>query len=88
MTGSGLETIISTDIHTPNGLAADYRSQKLYWSDARLDKIERCNYNGEDRQVRLITTDDVVLCMTDNHKLWLLGGGFQIPPACVWPGGV
>ena len=35
----------------PNGLALDRFAQKLYWGDARLDKIERCNYDGTNRQV-------------------------------------
>lgn len=25
--------------------------QKLYWSDARLDKIERCNLDGTNRVI-------------------------------------
>ena len=49
--GLGMETIINTKIHTPNGLTIDYVSRKLYWSDARFDKIERCEYDGSNRQV-------------------------------------
>ena len=33
------ERVISTDIRTPNAIAIDFTSQKLYWADARLDKI-------------------------------------------------
>ena len=33
-------------MHLPNGLALDLSSQKLYWADARLDKIEVCNLDG------------------------------------------
>ncbi|WAR10070.1 LRP1-like protein, partial [Mya arenaria] len=36
-------------ILTPNGLAIDHLAKKLYWSDARLDKIERCNMDGTER---------------------------------------
>ena len=39
--GWDVQNIIYTDIRVPNGLAIDHRGQKLYWSDARLDKIER-----------------------------------------------
>ncbi|ESO96764.1 hypothetical protein LOTGIDRAFT_143634 [Lottia gigantea] len=49
--GFGVESIITERIETPNGLAIDNRAEKLYWSDARLDKIERCNLDGTDRMV-------------------------------------
>jgi low-density lipoprotein receptor-related protein 1 (alpha-2-macroglobulin receptor) len=51
--GDDVQTIISTNIQTPNGLAIDRAERKLYWSDARLDKIERCNWDGTDRKVCL-----------------------------------
>uniref|UniRef100_A0A8C5MM23 EGF-like domain-containing protein n=1 Tax=Leptobrachium leishanense TaxID=445787 RepID=A0A8C5MM23_9ANUR len=41
LTGGNVVTIIDKDIRTPNGLAIDHRSEKLYFSDATLDKIER-----------------------------------------------
>lgn len=49
--GHNAQSIISDDIRTPNGLTIDYAAQKLYWSDARLDKIERCDYDGSNRVV-------------------------------------
>lgn len=49
--GRKAESIITDNIRTPNGLAIDYKAQKLYWSDARLDKIERINYDGSERVV-------------------------------------
>lgn len=50
--GSNVLVIIGTDIRTPNGLAIDHRAEKLYFSDATLDKIERCEYDGSRRYVR------------------------------------
>ncbi len=44
--------IITDAIQTPNGLVIDHKSKMLYWSDARLDKIERCNTDGTHRVVR------------------------------------
>lgn len=35
----------------PNGLTLDHRAKKIYWADARLDKIERMHYDGSHRQV-------------------------------------
>lgn len=51
ITGYGLEDIITTDIRMPNAVTLDYESHKLYWADARLDKIERANYDGTHRVV-------------------------------------
>ena len=45
------ESIITEKIWTPNGLAIDHITQKLYWSDAKLDKIERCEFDGSNRVV-------------------------------------
>lgn len=49
--GLELQTIVATDILMPNGLTLDHRAKKIYWADARLDKIERMHYDGSHRQV-------------------------------------
>lgn len=51
LTGANVLVIIGSDIRTPNGLAIDHRAEKLYFSDATLDKIERCEYDGSRRYV-------------------------------------
>ncbi|KAK5872291.1 hypothetical protein PBY51_013006 [Eleginops maclovinus] len=53
LSGSNVLVIIGNDIRTPNGLAIDHRAEKLYFSDATLDKIERCEYDGTRRYVVL-----------------------------------
>ncbi|KAM9759324.1 low-density lipoprotein receptor-related protein 1-like isoform 2-T2 [Menidia menidia] len=53
LNGANVLSIIGTDIRTPNGLAIDHRAEKLYFSDATLDKIERCEYDGSRRYVVL-----------------------------------
>ncbi|XP_062842266.1 low-density lipoprotein receptor-related protein 1 isoform X2 [Trichomycterus rosablanca] len=53
LSGSNIVVIIGTDIRTPNGLAIDHRAEKLYFTDATLDKIERCEYDGSHRYVVL-----------------------------------
>ncbi|XP_053083242.1 low-density lipoprotein receptor-related protein 1 isoform X3 [Pangasianodon hypophthalmus] len=53
LSGSNVLAIIRTDIRTPNGLAIDHRAEKLYFTDATLDKIERCEYDGSHRYVIL-----------------------------------
>lgn len=52
LNGANVIVIIGSDIKTPNGLAIDHRAEKLYFSDATLDKIERCEYDGSNRYVR------------------------------------
>lgn len=56
LTGANVIVIIGNDIRTPNGLAIDHRAEKLYFSDATLDKIERCEYDGSRRYVSDIHT--------------------------------
>ena len=51
LNGANVLVIIGSDIKTPNGLAVDHRAEKLYFSDATLDKIERCEYDGSNRYV-------------------------------------
>lgn len=67
LTGANVLVIIGNDIRTPNGLAIDHRAEKLYFSDATLDKIERCEYDGTRRYVSEvdITSTGVRLLMFD-----------------------
>ncbi|XP_055372745.1 prolow-density lipoprotein receptor-related protein 1 [Condylostylus longicornis] len=51
VTGFGLESIIKVAIVMPNAITLDYEENKLYWADARLDKIERADYDGTHRVV-------------------------------------
>lgn len=50
-TGFGREAIIISEIRMPNAVTLDHKAHKLYWADARLDKIERCEYDGTNRVV-------------------------------------
>ncbi|XP_077997711.1 prolow-density lipoprotein receptor-related protein 1-like [Glandiceps talaboti] len=49
--GSEREVILTTDIYWPNGLAIDYEENLLYWCDARHDRIERSDLDGNSRIV-------------------------------------
>ncbi|RXG68700.1 Low-density lipoprotein receptor-related protein 1 [Armadillidium vulgare] len=51
VSGMNVQSIITTHIRMPNGLVIDHKALKLYWGDARLDKIERCNLDGTGRIV-------------------------------------
>ena len=51
MSGVARVSIVSTNLQWPNGVAIDFAAQKLYWTDAGLDKLERSNLDGTYRQV-------------------------------------
>ncbi|KAK6630731.1 hypothetical protein RUM44_002900 [Polyplax serrata] len=51
LNGFMVESIIKTNIRMPNAITLDFIAMKLYWSDARLDKIERCETDGTNRIV-------------------------------------
>ncbi|XP_070183011.1 low-density lipoprotein receptor-related protein 1-like [Littorina saxatilis] len=70
--GRKAEAIVTERIRTPNGLAIDYKARKLYWSDARLDKIERINYDGSGRVVvvQSITQHSFSLAVHGDHLYW------------------
>ncbi|XP_055918086.1 low-density lipoprotein receptor-related protein 1 isoform X3 [Eupeodes corollae] len=64
VTGFGVESIIKNDILMPNALTLDFEEQKLYWADARLDKIERADYDGSHRVVLAHSTPKHAFSMT------------------------
>ena len=43
--------LIDQEIAWPNALAIDYHKSNLWWADAKLGKIERCNLDGTNRRV-------------------------------------
>ena len=51
MDGSGRHTIVDTDLSQPIAITVDYATEKVYWSDSDLDKIEYANYDGSERMV-------------------------------------
>ena len=56
MDGSGRRTVIDSDISQPNAVTIDYLSEKIYWADSDLDRIEYANYDGSER-VLVLTAD-------------------------------
>lgn len=49
--GFSVQFIVKIDISILNGLVIDYKEQFLYWIDVRLDRIERCDFDGNYRTV-------------------------------------
>ena len=52
--GTGRSSIISDHVGWPNGLCIDTTAKKIYWADARLDRIESAGLRGENRK-QLVT---------------------------------
>ncbi|XP_033760426.1 LOW QUALITY PROTEIN: low-density lipoprotein receptor-related protein 4-like [Pecten maximus] len=51
MDGSDRRTLVNiTENSWPNGIAVDYTDRKIYWVDAKFDKIEVIDMNGENRK--------------------------------------
>ncbi|KAJ8349711.1 hypothetical protein SKAU_G00248410 [Synaphobranchus kaupii] len=52
--GSDQVLLVNSGVAWPNGISIDYEENKLYWCDARTDKMERINLeSGESREIVL-----------------------------------
>ena len=51
MDGGERRTLHFNDISQPNGIAIDYGSSRIYWSDAGQDTLEYSNFDGSGRTV-------------------------------------
>ncbi|RMB98530.1 hypothetical protein DUI87_24744 [Hirundo rustica rustica] len=54
--GSEPETIVSSGLLSPEGLAVDHLRRAVFWTDSGLDRIERARLDGSERRV-LFDTD-------------------------------
>ncbi|XP_065832089.1 low-density lipoprotein receptor-related protein 4-like [Oscarella lobularis] len=43
-------TLVRSQLGWPNGLAVDSTAKRLYWADARTEKIETCDFDGNGRR--------------------------------------
>ena len=51
MDGSARRAIVTGNLAWPNGLTIDQATNRLFWADAKLDKIEVSDLNGGNRQL-------------------------------------
>lgn len=72
LNGSNQETIVSTRLETPYGLAVDSYGQNIYWTDSSKQVIEVASLNGLYRRVlvreNLRGPRDVVLDVTEGYE--------------------
>ncbi|XP_022648330.1 low-density lipoprotein receptor-related protein 4-like isoform X3 [Varroa destructor] len=57
LNGSGTETIVSSGLVSPDGLAYDWIAKNIYWSDSGRKTIEVCRADGSSR--KLLTNLDL-----------------------------
>ncbi|XP_063285770.1 low-density lipoprotein receptor-related protein 2 [Pelobates fuscus] len=69
--GNFRTVIVNTSLVWPNGLTIDYEEQRIYWADARLQKIERCFLTGANREVVVSTAiHPFAMTLYDQHIYW------------------
>ena len=70
MDGSARKTLVSSGLEFVNSLAMDYQNKLLYWCDSGVNKIERVDLQGNNREVIL---DVLLLDFTRPFGLALFG---------------
>lgn len=72
MDGTSRQAIVTSGLGWPNGLAIDPAIGRLYWADAKLDKIEESDLAGGNRKVILSTTGihPFGLAIYKKHLYW------------------
>ena len=64
--GSHRITLVNDSIAWANGIAIDFHEQKIYWADAKYDKIEVMNTDGSNRRPLLNENFPHVFGFTSN----------------------
>ena len=59
MDGSARRTIVTGNLGWPNGLTIDQATNRLFWADAKLDKVEVSDLNGGNRQLLILSSANV-----------------------------
>lgn len=81
--GWKIESIIDDNITMPNAITIDHEMQRIYWVDARQDKIERCDLDGKERHVVLKGTPQhpFAIAVYQDYIFWtdwMVHGVFRI----------
>ena len=71
--GYNKQDLITENVHMPNGLALDLPARKLYWADARLDKIEV-------RVFAAVCAAFAQVCMLDGSNCRVLAKSLAVHP--------
>ena len=81
MDGSARRAIVTGNLGWSNGLTIDQATNRLFWVDAKLDKIEVLELDGGNRQLILSSTADIhpyALVVYENVLYWTDWGNKSI----------
>ncbi|CAF3041270.1 unnamed protein product, partial [Rotaria sp. Silwood2] len=72
--GNNFVKIIGTDVAGPLGLTIDIITQRVFWIDRRLQRLEFSNYNGGERKIAFSGHDYVPYSLSvsfiDGYVIW------------------
>ena len=54
MDGTNCNPLVTTQIVWPNGLVIDFATDRLFWVDAKLDRVESVKLDGSNRKVLML----------------------------------
>lgn len=77
MDGTARRVIVSTNLGLPTGLAIDHSSNRLYWTDAKLDRIEEFNLNTRNRKIIVSFNAGVTPYGLTMYQGWLYWSDWQ-----------
>ena len=56
LSGTQRVAIVTSDLQWPNGIELDTGNKRIYWVDAKVDKIESVDYHGNNRMLLIRVT--------------------------------
>ena len=74
LNGENQQTVISTNLGNPTGLAIDfYKDNRIYWCDSKNNFIESANFDGSDRNriYHNALYEPYRIDIFENHIYWL-----------------
>ncbi|KAK3604531.1 hypothetical protein CHS0354_000353 [Potamilus streckersoni] len=57
MNGQNKIAFINTGVTWPNGLALDYKNDRLYWTDGSTNRVESCKLDGTERTIVFVDSE-------------------------------
>ncbi|XP_044749052.1 low-density lipoprotein receptor-related protein 4 [Coccinella septempunctata] len=76
--GSSQETIVETNLESPIGIGYDWLTKKIYWVDARMNRLEVVDIEGNNRCLLvwedIDTPRDIVVNPYDGFMYWTTWG--------------
>lgn len=80
MDGSDVMVFVGGDIHWPNGVTVDEPAERIYWVEAKLQRIETIKFDATDRRVILggVALHPYSIAVFENQIYWSEAAGQEI----------